>query len=153
MYMQHLPVQVKCTNKFLLELVDKIRSFDPDPIIIVHGDHGTSIQNQLFRRTEASKRTTETDISDLRKLTDWERREIMAVFNVYLVPERCKDLLYPSITPVNSMRVALSCIEKTPRQLLKDRVFLTFYDNDPKRGIIAVEWDPWAKPASSSETR
>lgn len=80
--------QVRFANQQILDTVDAIRAASTTPpIIILQGDHGTWTGR-------ADGNPSHADVM----------RERMSILNAYLVPDGVRDLLYPTITPVNSFR-------------------------------------------------
>lgn len=132
-----VPIQLKCGNRLLLQLIDRIYETDRDPVIFIHGDHGTALQNQ-FREGENPGYTR---VEQLHEWSEDQRVERMAIFNAVRLPERCRGALYPSISPVNVMRVALACLERKPAALLPDRRFLSLYAEDADGRWPAIEWE------------
>jgi hypothetical protein len=51
----------------------------------------------------------------------------MPILNAYLVPENVQRALYPSITPVNSLRVLLREHYGEPLETLPDRSIFSWY--------------------------
>ncbi len=132
-------LMIKCTNPKILAFIDKIYQHDDDPIIIITGDHGTATQDQYIHDGGPNINTLE----QLAAWTENQREERMAIFQAYRLPERCRNMVYDTITPVNALRVALSCIEEKPRKLLKDRIFLCLYDRANYDWYInPIEWVP-----------
>ena len=101
--------QVSYLDKLLVQTVrDILEASDPTPIIIVQGDHGPSLN------------------MDEGESTSQGRFERMAILNAYLLPEGCRDKLYPEISPVNTFRVVLNCLG-TEIELLPDRSYYSGY--------------------------
>lgn len=87
--------EIQFINSKVLEIVEQlIEKSEPDPIIIIHGDHGLEGENRL------------------------------QIFNTYYLPDDGNSLLYPSISPVNSFRVVFDTIFGTDYGLLVDESFL-----------------------------
>ena len=80
------------------------------PIIVLQSDHG-------YGRGEAWKGLGAPALE-----------ERTSILNAYLVPDPCRDSLYPSITPVNSFRVLFDCAFSATLPLLPD---LTYYSPNP----------------------
>ena len=98
-------------------LVDEIleKSKIP-PIIILQADHGPAS-------------TFPDDISFPRKPTEKMLKERMEIFNAYYLPAGGSDLLYDSITPVNTFRLVFDFYFKTNYGLLIDQSYYSTYDN------------------------
>ena len=110
--------QLQCANKQMLEAVDKIIDNDKDAIIIIQSDHGWQTQNQ--------------DQIDFSSWSKSQYLESYAILNVLKIPSHCNDVLYPSISPVNTFRVVFSCIGFRRFDLLPDRHFIRTIDKNNK---------------------
>jgi hypothetical protein len=53
------------------------------------------------------------------------RDQRAAILNAILIDERCRDMLYPTITPVNTFRVVFNCYFGTRLELAADDVFVS----------------------------
>lgn len=96
--------QMKFVNKKVIEMVDQTNaSSDQKPVIVVHGDHGPSL--------------------DKNNQTAYETENL----NALLVPSG-DNLFYRSITPVNSFRIILNSIFDTHFSLLKDKTYESSVD-------------------------
>ena len=89
--------------------IDSILSRSVDaPIIILQSDHGPGFG------------------------IDWEspgQSNLVgraSILNAYYVPDECKHMLYPSISPVNSFRVVFGCIFGESEELLAD---ISYFSN------------------------
>ena len=103
----------------LQQVIDSIlaNSATP-PIIILQGDHGPG--SRLV--WDAPKKTCL-----------WERTPIL---NAYYLPGEGKNLLYPSISPVNSFRVVLNAYFGADLPLLPDETF--FSSHRLERQVIDI---------------
>lgn len=102
------------TNKMLLEAVDKIiAETDPDPIIIIQGDHSRTGSKDPF-----------------------------GVLNAYYLPDGGTELLYPTISPVNSFRVIFNYYFGADFPLIEDISF----DWYKQRDMITFEEVPHTAP-------
>lgn len=90
------------SNAILPGLETLIRESDIPPVIILQGDHGPSPRDPADR---------------------------MKILNAYYLPGNT-DLLYPSISPVNSFRVVFNSIFDTAYPLLED---VSYYSSPPAR--------------------
>jgi hypothetical protein len=104
--------QLQCVNRMTLAAVESLLARDPDAIMIIQGDHGTWSIGELRSRPRTSWMATP------------EAEELFAILNAYRLPARCRRRLYDTISPVNSFRVILSCIDDVDYPLLPDRHFL-----------------------------
>ena len=102
----------------MLEAVDKIIDKDKDAIIIIQSDHGWKTQNQ--------------DQIDISSWSKSQYLESYSILNVLKIPSHCNDVLYPSISPVNTFRVVFSCIGFRHFDLLPDRHFARTIDKNNK---------------------
>lgn len=83
--------QITYFNNRFKNIIDEILDkSDPEPIIIIQGDHGPG----------SSLHQGSLEQSDL--------KERMSILNAYYVPEEIKKELYPTISPVNSFRIILN---------------------------------------------
>lgn len=88
-------------------IAEIIATSDPLPIIILQADHGPA--SHL--------------IWDSPSLSDIEER--ISILNAYYLPDGGKDLLYPSISPVNSFRLVFSQYFGGDFPLLEDRAYFS----------------------------
>ncbi|MBM3123579.1 MAG: LTA synthase family protein [Chloroflexi bacterium] len=111
-YKQGYIGQVEYLNRRALEVVDAIleKSAQP-PVIIIQGDHGPGLLLIL-----------EGDDMDT---CLWERASIL---NVYYFPEGKTELLYPSISPINSFRTVFNTYLGTDFELHEDQTWLSLFD-------------------------
>lgn len=100
--------QIQYLNTILMDALDTIiaRSETP-PVIIVQGDHGPQ---------------TMIDWNNLERSNVLERHSIL---NAYYVPDDVKEMLYPSISPVNSFRVLFNYLFDARFELLPDRSYFS----------------------------
>lgn len=105
-YLHRYTGQVRFLNEQLLQVVDRLLAGEePTPVILMQADHGSGVD--LVWEDPGS--------SDL--------EERLSIFNAYLIPGVDEDLLYDSITPVNSFRVVLSTLFNADLSLLEDVSF------------------------------
>ncbi len=103
--------QVRFMEARILLCIDEIlRRSKEKPIIILQGDHGTYAEDELA-------------LEYPRQALYKERYDIL---NAYLVPDRLKPSIHPSISPVNSFRLILSQFGYN-LPLLPDRCFYSTY--------------------------
>ena len=107
--------QVQFTNKKMIETIDKILLESDSPsIIILQGDHGT--------KTLLKKYGDNWDNQNDESIT-----ERMSIFNAYYLPVQNTDLIYDSITPVNSFRLILNAYFNANYELLEDKSYFSDY--------------------------
>jgi len=105
--------QLAFLNSRILETIDSILSRSPaPPIIVLQGDHGSRAYTD-FDRPEASY-----------------FRENLAILNAFYLPGTGRDIVYPTISPVNTFR------------LIFDRYF------GAGLGLLpdASSWTTWRRP-------
>ena len=107
--------QVQFANKKVIETIDKIllESNSP-PIILLQSDHGTQT---LLSNNGQSWHDNRNDES----IT-----ERMSILNAYYLPDQDTDLIYDSITPVNSFRLILNTYFNTNYELLEDKSYFSY---------------------------
>jgi len=100
------------TNKKIIELIDSIKSNSPvPPVIIIQADHGPYIHEiRKGKLTWAFKKEENIFMRS-------------SILNAYLIPEKCRHELYPSISPVNTFRIVLNCLFNTSYELLPDKTY------------------------------
>ena len=107
--------QVQFANKKIIETIDKILlESDSPPIILLQGDHGTD--------TLLAKSIGRWDNKNDESIT-----ERMSIFSAYYLPDQNTDLIYDSITPVNSFRLILNTYFNTNYELLEDKSYFSDY--------------------------
>jgi hypothetical protein len=112
--------QLIFTNKKIKALIDTLLTkSEPAPIIILQGDEGSFPRR--YREDE--------DLFDWRQATDAELREKTRILNTYFFPDLDEDVLYSSITPVNSFRVLFNSYFDTRFELLPDETY-AFIDHN-----------------------
>ena len=111
-YMESYRGQLIYLNSKLEPLIRKIlEDSDPQPIIILQGDHGPGA------------------------FVDWDQpnntdfRERFSILNAYYLPGIGSSMLYPSISPVNSFRVLLNEALESEFQLLDDTSYFSSITN------------------------
>ena len=108
--------QVTCLNELALEAVDRIVEVDPDAIVILQADHGTSFDEWQW---------------DL-PFDEWTPQmfaERYSVFNAMRRPEECSTPSIDGQPIVNTFRIVFSCIEDQPVDLLEHRAFIAPLDD------------------------
>ena len=102
------PNGVKYLNKRLVEIARNIiAQSETPPIIIIQGDHG------------------------------WDPRYRMEILNAYFLPDGGGELIYPTITPVNTFRVVLDRYFGGNFGLLEDKSYFSVGGDFPAYGIVA----------------
>jgi hypothetical protein len=98
--------QVTFINNQIKQVITRIlEKSDSPPIIIIQGDHGPG----------AYLTWPSVEKSNL--------HERFGILNAYYVPEEARDMLYPSISPVNSFLMVLNLLFEGEIQLLNDESY------------------------------
>ncbi len=98
--------QLRYVNRRVLAALDSILSHSRvRPIIVIQGDHGSRMNMDWDNQEK-------TDL-----------REPFSILNAYLVPQKVRDRLYPTITPVNSFRLLLTHAYGASLPPLPDRTY------------------------------
>ena len=98
--------QVSYLNQRLLAAVDKIlEQSEREPIIILHGDHGPSLNY------------------DAESLENTDVEERYGIFYAAHLPDGGNAAIYDSISPVNGLRIVLNTYFGTDYKLLDDQAF------------------------------
>lgn len=107
-YIRQYNDQVTYINRLLMDAIDEVldRS-ETRPIIILQGDHGPGAY-------------LDWNAMDERSIC-----ERFGILNAYLFPEGSRELLYPSISPVNSFRALFAGDFGAETPLLEDRIYST----------------------------
>lgn len=104
--------QVRYINRFVLAMVDEILRGSPtEPVIVIQGDHGSG----LYMNWQSAEETCFT-----------ERKSIL---NAYYFPGGKTEMLYPTITPVNSFRVIFNTYFGADLPLLEDRNYFSLFES------------------------
>lgn len=114
--------QLIFTNEKVKDLIDKLISNSEDPpIIILQADEGPfprryRLNTLNFNWNQASKA---------------ELSQKMGILNAYYLPHIDKNVLYPSITPVNSFRLIFNQYFNTHFELLPDKCYAFVDERHP----------------------
>lgn len=110
---EHYLAESRCAGTQLLRLLEYLDEIAPESIIIVHSDHGHQFD-------------TDWNIPN----DEWSPEAIASRTSVLWatkLPTRCQDMLYSTISPVNTFRVVLACLYGSEPKLLPDTTYLTSY--------------------------
>ena len=103
--------QLIFTNKMVQEMIEKIIDEKKRPkIIIIQSDHGTAFPMDWENPTEKMKHDRLSNI------------------NYILLPDKNKNFLYNTMTPVNTFRALFNDYFGTNFEILEDRVFFSDYE-------------------------
>ncbi len=107
-YIEHYIDQLVFLNDRLVTILDRILAeSDPQPIMILQGDHGPGAYLVWDSPDETIM---------------WER---FSILNAYYVPEDVRENLYPTISPVNSFRLIFSQVFGLEYDLLPDEHYFS----------------------------
>lgn len=125
--------QLKCTNQKIKTLINQILENSPKPpIIILQSDEGP-FTSEEFKGGQGEK-------IDWRKLSDKALRSHMLILNAYYFPNKdIKDILYQSITPVNSFRVVFNLYFGAEYELLQDKSYIFEDSKHPYKFIDVTD--------------
>ena len=105
-YIEAYRNQLHYINTRLLQTIDAILAHsETPPIIILQSDHGPIPEGSRMRYTT----------------------QRMAILSAYYLPGNGDELLYPTITPVNTFRVIFNTYFGGAYELLTDRVYFSTY--------------------------
>jgi len=108
--------QLIATNNMIMNLIDELLSHsEVPPIIILQADEGSRPARYLINPPEF--------IWD--EATEAEWREKYGILNAYYLPDVDNDVLYPSITPVNSFRLIFNLYFGTKFEFLPDNSYFS----------------------------
>jgi hypothetical protein len=117
---------VRCVNRVILDLVDRILAEDPNAIVVVQGDHGTAFGIDERKLSE-------------RPLKDWPEEvvaERASAMNLIRAPQECRQWLYPAISQVNTARFILACLSRRQPAYVPERAFAAWYESSPSFGEV-----------------
>ena len=113
---------VKCVNHSVVLVAEKIRKFDPDAIVVFQADHGSGFQANWQG-----------------SLAGWSAAAIderSSVLNLVHLPAACRKWVRPDLSPINTMRLVLGCLQGTRPDYLAERTYLTTYETFPDYGSV-----------------
>ena len=100
---------LECANTQLVELVQLIKRKYPDSLIVIQGDHGS-----------------DANVNWSLPIEQWSAAAIQEKFSplsAFYLPNDCADMLYPTMSNVNTFRVILSCLTGKEVNMLNDKSF------------------------------
>lgn len=117
--------EVECVDREAIRAFDRIIADDPDAVIIVQGDHGSSLSFNW---------TTPFD--------EWSGRsfsERFGALNAMRLPSACADRSIEGEPLVNTFRIVLACLAGTEPDLLDTRVFYSGYGRIDQLAEVPIE--------------
>jgi len=117
--------QLIFVNKKIEMLIDRLLSnSEVPPVIILQGDEGPYPPGRSTNWQEMSSA---------------ELRQKMMILNAYYLPNADKDVLYPSVTPVNSFRIVFNLCFDANFELLPDESYVHPDDHHPYKFFNVTE--------------
>lgn len=113
---------IECVNRIVLSLARRLQAEDPGAIIVFQADHGSEFRVDWK--------------IPLREWPDGAIDERSSVFSLVRVPPRCREWLRPDLSPINTMRLVLGCVERRRPNYLEERTFLSAYEQQPDFGAV-----------------
>lgn len=114
---------LRCGNRQAIKVVDTIIDNDPEAIIILQSDHGTYFTNNRYTGGK------EAPAPGNEPWKEAAMKEAYGNLNALRTPQSCRDMLYPSMSPVNTFRFVFACITGTKPDYLADLSFWIDYKN------------------------
>lgn len=113
---------IRCLNGEVLALAQRIRALDPEAIVVFQADHGSGF--------EVDWRLP------LTQWTDAAIDERSSILNMVHVPDACRPWGRPGLSPINTMRLVLGCLEQRAPDYVDDRTFINTYEGSPDFGLV-----------------
>lgn len=111
-YLTNYSKELSYIDKRIIGMVDDIIDNSLDkPVIILQADHGPGAYLNWKQYDESCV------------------QERMAILNAYYLPGVNEDVLYPSISPVNTFRIVLNEYFETQLELLDDRYYFSYWES------------------------
>ena len=104
--------QMECTNRQLLDIIEDIRASDRPSVILLQGDHGTSVLGGLI-------------LADPRAASAAQVAERLGAFSAYRLPDG--SALPDTITPVNLLRLVFNRYLGTSLALQSNNAFFSVF--------------------------
>jgi tetratricopeptide (TPR) repeat protein len=106
------PDQIAFTNKKLIDFIENVLSKSKTkPIIIIQADHGFEVSTGI-------------------KPDEKDHRRVFGILNAYYLPQNGNQILYKTITPVNSFRLIFNHYFGTNLKILPDKSYFRFNFSD-----------------------
>ena len=113
---------IRCLNVEVLALAQDIRAVDPNAIVVFQADHGSGF--------EVNWRLP------LEQWSDAAIDERSSILNLVHVPDACLPWVRPGLSPINTMRLVVGCLERRAPDYVDDRTFINTYEDSPDFGLV-----------------
>ena len=111
-YIKGYTTQVDYINKQILDVIDNIlKNSDTPPVIVIQGDHGPGYL--LLQQGDTINSCL------------WERASIL---NAYYFPKGKTNLLYKSVSPINTFRIIFNTYLNGKFELQDDKTYFSSFD-------------------------
>ena len=104
---------VKCINRQLELGLNDLLAENRSKIVVLASDHGTAFAVPVDSAA-----------------VDWPADALIersAIFNAWLLPQRCRNSLYDEITPINHFELILACLDDRPPEYKPDHTYAVYY--------------------------
>lgn len=129
-YRQLSAEAAECVTSQMLFFAREITRRDPGAIVVIQSDHGSDTRVDWSPRTPLNSWTREA------------RQERFGVLNAIRLPIRCRQWLTDEISPVNTFRLVMGCLQDRRPDLLPDRSFVAAYENHSEFGRLSEIVEP-----------
>lgn len=113
---------LRCVNREVIKLSELIAREDPHALVVFQADHGSG-----FR------------VDWQLPLARWDQATIeerTSILNLVRLPAACQPWMREDLSPINTMRLVLACLERTPPVYVEERSYLTTYETAPDFGLV-----------------
>jgi hypothetical protein len=112
---------IDCLNKEIVRIARWLVDTDPEAVIVFQADHGSDF-----------------GLDWSRSLSRWDDAAVdqrTSILNLIRVPDGCRQWLRPTLSPINTMRLVMACLENRPPDYLPERTMLTTYETNVDFGL------------------
>lgn len=113
---------VRCVNKQLHSTIAYINKEDPEAIVVIHADHGTGFKTDWKL--------------DPRRWTKEQLTERFAIQMAMRLPDKCQNLSYEGISPINIFEAVFACLEERPAEFKEDVSYGFLYELPENEGQL-----------------
>ncbi len=104
---------IKCINTRILNFTSWIEKKFPNSIVIIQGSNGLGFS---YRKEDIYTRPIEN-------VEEKETEQELSILNLIKIPSKCHKYLYSSMTPINTFRLVIGCLEGKNPRFLKDKLY------------------------------